>query len=241
MSLTRAQSGLICTLLVGVGVPAPATVTVIGDSADASIRSNGTISNGINAKRVGAGTSSPGAGSRAGVFVFQLPTPGPGELPIVNSADFSLNVQTNYANTLYSLDLYGLTARAANTVLSDDNYFGPASGKHATDAVLQAGFVPAGNTITGYMHPSADGDSELAKYLTNQYGADGSGAGEWVFLRLNAATMPASENTGIDVSMGEDTFASPLLSIALVPEPTAISLLGMLSLAACGSHRRRRR
>src|SRR5258706_2136519 len=241
MSLTSARSGLICTLLIALGVPAHGTVPVIGDIADTSIRSSGTASNGINAKRVGAISSSPGAGSRAGVFVFQLPTPGPGELPIVNSADFSLNVQTNYPNTLYSLDLYGLTARAANTVLTEDNYFGPASAKHATDAVLQAGFVRAGNTITGYMHPSADGDSALANYLTNQYAADGSGAGEWVFLRLNAAIVPVSENTGIDVSMAEDTSAPPLLSITLVPEPTAISLLGMLSLAACGSHRRRRR
>jgi hypothetical protein len=241
MWVTRARSGLICTLLVALAVPAQAAVVVIGDIADASIRSSGTTSNGINAKRVGASTSSPGAGSRAGVFVFQLPTPGPGELPIVNSADFALNVQTNYANTLYDLDLYGLTARAANTVLTEDNYFGSSSGKHATDAVLQAGFVPAGNTITGYMHPSADADSALANYLTNQYGADGSGAGKWVFLRLNAAIVPASENTGIDVSMGEDTAAPPLLSITLVPEPAAISLLGMLSLAACVSRRRRHR
>jgi hypothetical protein len=232
MSITLVRLGSLCAIAASC-LQARAAIVVTGDPADASIR-KGTIVNGINAKRIGAGTSSP-SGSRVGVFVFLLPTPGPGELPIVSSADFALNIQTNFAGATYNLDLYGLNARAAPDVLITDGYVGTSDNK--APALIQDNFVPIDNTLTGFMHPSAAGDSALAKYLTGQYGADGSGAGKYVFFRLNSDIDPPSENTGVDVSMAEDSMAPPLLTITLVPEP-GILVFGILSLAL--SMRRRR-
>lgn len=215
-----------------------ASVIVMGDSASAQIQTNGNRNIGAT-MRLGASSSFTPAlqGSRVVVFVFQLPSPGAGEQAVVVDADFQFTITTDRTDGAYNIDLYGLGLRESATVLSSDNYAGEFDDSDAT--LLQDNLIPAAhpnNGVEAVNHTS----TALVDYLNDQYGLDGSGAGKYVFLRLNPDQVPGNENTGVDVALPGNSTAKPQLSVTFVPEPSVIILGGPLVSAWSLSRRPRR-
>jgi hypothetical protein len=122
-----------------------------------------------------------------------------------------------------------------------DNYTDPSS--IATATLIEPAIVPAvhpAQTLPELVGTSLTGSQALVDYLNDQYGPDGSGAGKWVFLRLNpgTATVPV-ENSGVDVAFAENATGKPTLTIDFVPEPTAAPVLVCLAVGAATRRRKR--
>jgi hypothetical protein len=204
---------------------AVASVLVSGDLADMLVRKDGSRV-AVATGRVGAATSTFPTlqGRRSAVYVFRLPSPGPGDVPLAQSANFQFTIVADLPDGNYDIDLYGLPARAAPTVLSGDNFV-PGAPSSAT--LIQAAIVGRAHADTGVetVTTSLSGGAALVDYLNVQYGAGGSGVGQYVFLRLNPTTDPPNQDTGVDVAFAESTGQAPLLTITFVPEPTCLLLL----------------
>jgi prepilin-type N-terminal cleavage/methylation domain-containing protein/prepilin-type processing-associated H-X9-DG protein len=217
-------------------VPAAGAVVVSGDVADQTTRKDGGRVNSLTG-RVGASKSgAPSAqGSRAAVFVFRLPMPGPGDLPIVQSANFEFTIVTDLKSGDYNIDLYGLGARASSTVLSGDHYAGPRDDTDASlirDDILGKptpdrgiGLVASETSAPAAIAASPDGMDPLVDYLNAQYGPTGAGAGSYVFIRLNPDVEPPIEDSGVDVAFADNATGKPQLTITFVPEPGTPVLL----------------
>jgi hypothetical protein len=128
-----------------------------------------------------------------GFFVFKLPAPGPGELPILQSAKFSVYVHSEEGDPDISMDLYGLTSFMTWDDLNYSDwvfdpwqytYVGPSESRTpAAGALIQAGFLSTDHSTPGWARTDNSGDQALADYLTQLY-ADG-GEGKFAVLRLN--------------------------------------------------------
>lgn len=214
-------------------------VIVLSDPADSVFRSDGRRGD-VAAARVGASTGAPGAGARVDVLVFQLPAPGPGESAVVAAASFTFTILTNYGGNAYNIDLYGLPARASKTMVnSDPNFYVGASDPSAGAWKLADNILTASNTLVGTVQTDTSTSSLLTDYLNAQYGADGSGAGKYVFIRLNPDSSPPSENSGVDIAQSEFGSSLPQLTITFVPEPALVAPLSLALLTALRPRRRR--
>ena len=218
-----------------------ANVVITGDSADKLIRKDGSLFD-LAIGRVGSSTSGfSGAGARSAEFVFQLPAPPANTSPIVSDARLEFTITADQPDGNYNIDLYALPGRPEKTVFISDNYTDATS--RQTAQLIESAIVPAthpAGTLPEVVGTNLSGSQELVKYLNDQYGADGSGAGKWVFLRLNpdTATVPI-ENSGFDVAFAENATGQPTLTIDFAPEPTAAPVF--VCLAAGAATRRRKR
>jgi hypothetical protein len=220
-----------------------ASVVVADDPADKLIRKDGSIFD-LAIGRVGSSTSGfSGAGARSAEFVFQLPTPPANTSPIVSDAKLEFTITADQPDGKYNIDLSALPARPEKTVFMTDNYIGTASNPTPTlGSLIEAAIVPAAHpagTLPEVVSTSLSGSQALVDYLNGQYGTDGSGAGKWVFLRLNPDVDPVVENSGVDVAFAENGTGVPTLTIDFAPEPTAAPVF--LCLAAGATARRRKR
>lgn len=182
------------------------------------------VSNGSNVVAFAGPAYAPRVGEYFGkgsalVLPFQLPTLAPGAQ--FSTADFKVWLYdiVGQTNVPFSVDLYGLAARGANSVLASDFYAGAAVDPAAT--LLQSGLFTPG-TVNGHgsINPtnppavvtSGAGDSALVSYLNEQYNS-GAGAGSWIFLRLSPAATVFSGNyayTPLTSSAGE-SYAHPVI------------------------------
>lgn len=128
------------------------------------------------------------------VFVFQLPNLGAVANPFLTaSATITTGSNTNnpfqFSDGNY-YDLYGLGARATSAIAGSDFFIGASDGTDAT--IIQNDLLtnsqdggnnglPAGTAVT----TGVSGSANLLGYLNAQY-ASGAGAGQFVFLRINA-------------------------------------------------------
>lgn len=215
-----------------------------GDPADQLIRHDGSLFN-VATGRLGASTSGlSGAGARSAEFVFQLPTPPVNAPPIVRNAKLEFTITADQPDGAYDINLYGLPARPDKTVFMADNYIiSPSNPTPTPVTLIEAAIVPQvhpAGTLTELVSTNLTGSQALVDYLNAQYGPDGSGAGNWVFLRLNpdTATVPI-ENSGVDIAFADNATGKPTLTIDFAPEPTGVPVL--LCLAAGAATRRRRR
>jgi hypothetical protein len=192
---------------------------VNGDTADAVARSDGTRILTGTSGRVGAGGGfSPGG--RDAIYVFRLPESGLGSARPVLRASVQFAVVSDQKDGEYNIDLYGLGARTASTVLSSDYFAGPLDLSDAT--LLQKGIIPGAHPDRGVesVATSAVADTALTNYLNDQYVA--GHAGHYVFLRLNPDVIPISEETGVDVAFAESASNKPQLTLEFVPEPEMV-------------------
>jgi hypothetical protein len=234
---------VIIVLVAGLGwaSAARASWVIMDDPADRLIRKDGSIFN-LAIGRVGASTSGfAGAGARSAEFVFQLPTPPPNAQPIITDAKLEFTIMADQPDGTYDIKLYALPARDASTVLMTDNYTDPSSIKSAM--LIESAIVPQvhpAGTLPELVSTNLSGSEALVTYLNEQYGSDGSGAGKWVFLRLNPNkdSVPV-ENSGVDVAFFENGTGIPTLTVDFAPEPTAAPVF--LCLAAGAATRRRKR
>lgn len=133
----------------------------------------------------------------------------------------------------YNVDLYGLSRVATlPDVLPADYFSGPAD---ATSALLQNNYLdPTSPGNRAVVHTDASGDTSLAAWLNTMY-ADGANAGKYVFLRLNPdgvqGALPWSGYQVMTAGAG-GADEKPVLSYSvIVPEPSALALLGLGALA----------
>jgi hypothetical protein len=242
-----------CLLAVfAIAAPVRAAITVFSDPADISLRPS---NNRVAAAFSTLGTrSTPGdEGSRTVIYVFQLPQSDTG-ISQVKSATFSFtSIATPANNTAlstpsnYGIDLYALPARATPDVLDSDNFSASPTAYNTVNGITTpstlitpnlfpiAQPIPVGEILTNYAQGST-----FVNFLNTQYGADGSGAGKYIFLRLNTnGAPPLTENSGGYVNMSEATTGRPYLAVTFVPEPS-LATAGALLLAATTFRRRPR-
>jgi hypothetical protein len=245
--LFRGGSRYLAGLLAAVAAAAPAraAITVFSDPLDATLFPNNSM-NQIAVSSVGARTSGT-PGSRTIVYVFQLPQSDTG-VAQVSSARFSFTFVDPVSRspvlatpTTYDVDLYGLPARSTPTVDGDaDNYVGPSSGKHPSDVLITSSLLPRNKAYpVGEFVNSYSSGTPMVDYLNAQYGPNGSGTGQYVFLRLSDNAIPAAEDSGGYVYMGEHSTNRPSLTLTFVPEPSLV-MAGAALLAATTLRRRPR-
>lgn len=174
------------------------------------------------------------------VIPFELPNLGAVANPFL-SADFSVMVHTMGDNTVTDVDLYGVRVSSSPAIAASDHYHGAAVDPGAT--LIQASFLtpssPAG--FVGAPNNSTDstGNANLLSYLNSAYDG-GSGAGQFVFLRLSyGADDYATGWDAYKITMRNagQTGEWPVINFSAIPEPSA-TLLGGLSMLALLRRRR---
>jgi hypothetical protein len=220
-------------------------ITVFGDLADSQVYSGGILSG--DPGSIGGESGVNGGFDYSMVYVFQLPGLAFGQT--VSTADFSFYDEAS--GSIYNTDLYGLTFRAASTVLASDWYTGTGD---PNNTLIESAIVPPSFTFAGRLTTSTAADATLASYLNAQYTA-GAVGGDFVFLRLSTdATNPQNNNVNFYYTADYPPFLasglpgslpifearfSPMLDLTLtdpaaVPEPTTAAgvMCGLLLLAA---------
>ena len=140
--------------------------------------------------------------------------------------------------TTYNIDLYALPARTLPTTLDTDYFFGPLETAvpptGATTRIVDNLVLPDGVTTAKEVVVPFDTGTNFVDFLNTQYGPTGSGAGKYVFLRLNPDVLQliAPEDAGWNVNMAEATSGKPTLVVTFVPEPTLALPVALLLLAA---------
>ncbi len=226
-----------------------AAVAITGNPSDVVIDPTGTSSDAASSRpsRVGA-SSATAAGSRTGVFVFQLPEIPVGYSSIVTNASLSFVVASVAGQPAYNIDLYGLGVRSTPAVLAkaltetidNDNYAGPDDTTNAYkifDNLIVAGQASAGTVLVE--------TSAFTLYVASEFTAANATDGGYLFLRLNPDVAdPGAEHSGINVRFaGVASNGAPApnpdlptltleFAPAVVPEPATAGLLasGLLSL-----------
>lgn len=174
------------------------------------------------------------------VIPFELPNLGAVPNPFL-SADFSVMVHTIGTSTVTDVDLYGVRVSSSPAIAASDHYHGAAADSSAT--LIQASFLTPSSAagFVGAPNNSTDstGDANLLSYLNSAYDG-GSGAGQFVFLRLSyAADDYASGWDAYKITMrnAEQTGEWPVINYTAIPEPGA-ALLGGLGVLALLRRRR---
>lgn len=203
---SQTHEGLVWSFMTS-GDPPPVfgEYTLYSEPEDASVRE---LLNVVDETKVttllGTGGSSPWV-DRSTIYVFELPDFGPVSNPFAE-AELFFNYEAKQ-NNLQDNDLYGLGSRNSPDVQSID-YYGQTLVLDSSDATLLQANILDNNTPLGLISTSANGSEELNDYLNLQYDS-GSGAGEFVFLRLNTA----GAKDGIDratLTMSEGGSANPV-------------------------------
>ena len=173
-------SRLLAAIALSVSAVTSQASSIYGLTADRQVDSAGGVS---DASTMMSGYS--GGTGLATVVVFQLPALPAGQE--FSAASFSLYLQGKSGTPVFNGDLYGLGASASSSVVAGDFYVGPAD---VTSTLIQPAFyIPA--MSSGRITASA---SALTSYLNNIY-ANGAGAGQYVFFRVNPDTAGLSNYT----------------------------------------------
>jgi len=240
----RANLGRFALVAILLASPARAAISVTGEPDDISFRASIRTSQLRPDSLLGAMGTSGDPSSRGVEYVFKLPTSDTGQTT-VRSAEFRFTVLSTLGKpTTYNIDLYALPARTLPTTLDTDYFFGPletvAPPTGATTRIVDNLILPDNVTSPREVVVPFDTGSTFVDFLNTQYGPTGSGAGKYVFLRLNPDVLQlvAPDDTGWNVNMAEATTGRPTLVLTFVPEPTLTLPAGLLLMATL---RRRRR
>jgi hypothetical protein len=169
------------------------------------------------------------------VIPFELPNLGTVSNPFL-SADFGVMVHTIGNSTVTDVDLYGVRVSSSSAIAASDHYHGAAADPGAT--LIQASFLTPSSSVGFVGAPNnstnSTGDANLLSYLNSAYDG-GSGAGQFVFLRLSyGADTYATQWDAYTITMRNagQTGEWPVINFTAIPEPGAALLggLGMLVL-----------
>ena len=185
------------------------------------------------------GTTTP---ESSPVYAFQLPSLGNLNNPFA-SATLGLTFYAKDGTPTFNVDLYGLGLSASPTVLAGDYYSG--SGDTTPGVTrLEAGILTPTTSMTSADSPNNVFSTDLSAYLNTAYDG-GANAGDYVILRFSATQsgINTDVNYHIESNPGNGTPGDlPQISYSLtsVPEPSAIAMCGLASLATVMMIRRRR-
>ena len=185
------------------------------------------------------GTTTP---ESSPVYAFQLPSLGNVNNPFA-SATLGLTFYAKDGTPTFNVDLYGLGLSASPTVLAGDYYSG--SGDTTPGVTrLEAGILTPTTSMTSADSPNNVFSTDLSAYLNTAYDG-GANAGDYVILRFSATQsgINTDVNYHIESNPGNGTPGDlPQISYSLtsVPEPSAIAMCGLASLATVMMIRRRR-
>lgn len=166
--------------------PAPAAsdlgATTDGEAQRTSAGDGGGTVGALTATELWVGNANNGGSAYSPVYAFQLPSVGSVANPFT-TATFTVGLSTSTSTfSGQNLDVYGLTARTASTILAADAFCGANDTTDATkiqDNWINTNVSPA--VATG---PRTVSNAALVAYLNAQY-AGGAGAGKFVFLRIS--------------------------------------------------------
>lgn len=187
-----------------------------------------------------------GNGLLSAVMPFQLPDFGAVSNPFT-SAEFGVNLYEKGNATVTSIDLYAVRVNASPSISATDYYSGSSADPSAT--LVQAGFLTPSSTTTSVglssganNLTSVGGSAVLLNFLNSSYN-NGSGAGQYVFLRLSyasgtyAAGWDAYKITSRNAGLEGDW---PAISYSAIPEPASFAVLSSAGVFGLAMVRRRR-
>ena len=189
-----------------------------------------------------------GPGLTTIVLPFELPDFGAVNDPF-DTADLGVQVFEKGDSTVTNIDLYGVRVAADPAISTADWYNGSAPDANAD--LIQAGFLTPASPVAGAGVPNnftdAAGDVALMEFLNDAY-AGGANAGQFVFLRLSyASDTLASGWDAYKITVREAALPTdaPVItydsSFSVVPEPSSIAMLGLLSAVVLTQLQRSRR
>ena len=234
----RVNLGCLALVALFAAHAARASIVVTGEPDDIQFRASGNVSQLRANSLLGVMGTSGDPSSRGIEYVFKLPTSDTGQTT-VRSAEFRFTVTSSLAKpTTYNIDLYAAPARTSPVTLDTDYFFGaletviPPTG--ATTRIVDNLALPDAVTAPTEVVVPFTAGSSFVNFLNTQYGATGSGAGNYIFLRLNpdALILTATDDTGWNVNMAEATSGRPTLVVTFVPEPTLALPATLLLLVA---------
>lgn len=162
--------------------------------------------------RIGAEGDAPT--NCAFIFVFKLP-----ELPAkqtIQTADLRINLES-LANPddpdafVHNADLYGVRQNSRDAVVASDYFLGTFGSDTNSTAIQKDILTP--KTPIGVVHTDPTGGNNLVSWLMGQYKA--GGAGQYVFLRLNANAQSVRSRYYVVSSADNPTAENrPLLMIS---------------------------
>jgi autotransporter-associated beta strand protein len=154
--------------------------SIFSVTSDTDVRVDSTVLTSNSTTLLPGGSGSP-ALDRCSVFVFQLPNLGTVATPF-SSAVFRFHLSSK-TGTPQNIDLYGLGRRTSATVLASD-YYGQTTTLDPSDATYLQNNILIPTTTNGIVATDSTATA-LRNYLNAQY-ASGTGAGQYVFLRLSS-------------------------------------------------------
>lgn len=181
------------------------------DAADATLWDNGGIDHTFPETVLGHnGAGAGGDGNVNAIMPFALPIIPAGKK--VKSAKLKVNVTFNASWFPVEYDVYGLSARSTSEVLTTDFFLG-AYDTDATATAIQKAYMK-NTTALGEVVMDDTSGKNLATFMNTQYN-NGSNAGEFIFLRVNASRsdMPTWAISKID--SGNSTSIPPVLVVTL--------------------------
>ena len=186
-----------------------------GDAADQEVRVDGTL-RWVGQAEHRIGKVSEHDALESSVFVFKLPERSKsGAVNLRFFVETSGNFQSDF-----NVDLYGVRFSSSPTVLPEDGYIGPLD---PSAALLQKGILSASvpnGSQDGFVTTSAGGRIALLGWLNDLYDNKGAVAGDYIFIRLSADTIPDSVSRNYTVSSANSVVASqrPILQVESAPQ-----------------------
>lgn len=240
----RTNLGCVALVALFAAHPARAAISVTGEPDDIQFRASGNVSQLRTNSLLGVMGTSGDPSGRGIEYVFKLPTSDTGQTS-VSSAEFRFTVTSSLAKpTAYNIDVYAIPARTSPVTLDTDYFSGPletiipptgATTRIVDNLALPDAVITAKEVVVPF-----DSGSSFVNFLNTQYGATGSGAGNYIFLRLNpdALILAATDDTGWNLNMAEAATAKPTLVLTFVPEPTLVLPAMLIFLAARRTHKK---
>ncbi|MGJ8725919.1 MAG: PEP-CTERM sorting domain-containing protein [Roseibacillus sp.] len=199
---------------------------IIQASANGATGGGATSIQGTTNARARAGNWDAGTGFNFNaVLVFPLPDLGAVTSPFA-SATVSFNLEIrNDVPGLYNVDLYGIDARAANTLIPADDFW-VGDGVDPTATLLEDSIMTP-TSVPETAGPSLVTSVDISSFLNAQYNS--ASVGDFVFLRLNrdGSTDITDERSGyvINTANDGDVANRPLITYTVIPEPSSLLLL----------------
>lgn len=162
-----------------------ASVVLAASTLDAGVNNTLAVVN-TTKTTIRVGDNGTNVTEGALVIAFEIPALPAGASITSVTAQFYLDGLANASSIQGDADLYGLGKRSSASVQGSDYYLGAYDGD-STDATALQNALVTKNSPVGAVSLNTNAQTALKNYFTTQY-ANGAGAGQYLFLRINHQT-----------------------------------------------------